>query len=198
MIVRSIWVLGAGALVVACSQEAEVVDDPETLDRLERCETARAEHAEYIAELEERLADLEMARQDGVTADDDEDEDESSDGGGGTSAPRGSGGAAAATTALDEELYENFVDQTQRSRQAITRCYQNTLKNDPSLQARTIRMQIEVDYDAGGAVQGASFSPQVSPEFDTCMQAVVDNWELPATTSPVTFTREVTLTPEQG
>jgi hypothetical protein len=96
----------------------------------------------------------------------------------------------------DAALYEAFVAALRRSRGSIQSCYQAALKRDGSLQARTLTLDIEVDYLTSGKVRGASFAPRVSGGFETCMKAVAARWVLPAMPRAVTFAYKQSLTPE--
>ena len=182
--------MALGIAFLGCKQP-EATRDPQTLERLERCSEDQDDKDRYIEELEKRLAEFELAGDGAVVVKVEGDELTISGRG---PAARAEDGAAG--DADDRALYEAFVQRTRSAREAITRCYQNALKNDASLQSRTIQLEVEVDYGAGGQVTGARFEPNVSPEFGRCMQAVTQGWDIPASPRPVSFMRRITLAPE--
>lgn len=98
--------------------------------------------------------------------------------------------------AKDAELYEAFVKSLKKSRGAIKKCYQSALKKNSALSARTVTLNIGVDYRTNGKVKNANFSPRVSKQFNQCMDSVAKNWTLPAMPRAVSFNYKQTLTPE--
>jgi hypothetical protein len=93
-------------------------------------------------------------------------------------------------------LYEAFVASLRRSRGSIQKCYQNALKNNATLQARSVTLNIEVQYKTSGSVTDARFSPRIDQSFDRCMDSVARRWTLPAMPRAVAFNYKQTLTPE--
>ncbi len=99
-------------------------------------------------------------------------------------------------TANDEKLYASFVTSLKRSRASIKKCYQNALKKDTGLQARTVTLKIAVNYRTSGKVSKATFSPRISGTFDRCMASIAQHWKLPAMPRKVSFNYRQTLTPQ--
>ena len=84
----------------------------------------------------------------------------------------------------------------QRSHGSIQKCYQVALKNNATLQSRSVTLNIEVQYKSSGEVSNSSFSPRIDASFDQCMSAVAKRWTLPAMPRSVAFNYTQTLTPE--
>ena len=99
-------------------------------------------------------------------------------------------------SAKDEDLYKAFVAKLKSSRGAIKKCYQNALKKNSALSAKSVTLNIVVDYKTSGAVKKASFSPRVSEQFNSCMDGVSKKWQLPGMPRAVSFNYKQTLTPE--
>ena len=110
------------------------------------------------------------------------------------SARSGSGSSGPAVP--DEALFESFVKQVQLSRGSMQRCYQNALKKDTGLQARTLTMNVQVRFTAAGKVSQATFNPRISDSFDTCMSTVARRWKLEGTSGAIVFKQPITLTPQ--
>jgi hypothetical protein len=184
--------LGHAAIAVAialggCKGKTSYKEDPETAQKLTDCEKNLKEKEAYIATLEKRLADGSGTM---VTVNIDGEAMKIS-GKGPHESTEGEAG-----NANDAKLYEAFVASLRRSRGSIQKCYQNALKNNAALQARSITLNIEVQYRTSGAVTDARFSPRIDQSFDRCMDAVARRWSLPAMPRAVAFNYKQTLTPE--
>jgi hypothetical protein len=171
----------------ACKGKTKYKDDPETTQKLTDCEKNLKEKEAYIATLEKRLADGAGAL---VTVSI-EGEAMKISGKGPHESTDGEKGNAA-----DAKLYEAFVASLRKSRGSIQKCYQNALKNNATLQARSVTLNIEVQYKTSGSVTEARFSPRIDPGFDRCMNSVARRWTLPAMPRAVAFNYKQTLTPE--
>lgn len=171
----------------ACKGKTQYKDDPETTQKLTDCEKNLKEKEAYIATLEKRLADgagsIVMVNIEGEAMKiSGKGPHESTDGDAGN--------------ADDAKLYEAFVASLRRSRGSIQKCYQNALKNNATLQARSVTLNIEVQYKTSGSVTDARFSPRIDHSFDRCMDSVARRWTLPAMPRAVAFNYKQTLTPE--
>jgi hypothetical protein len=190
----TVLVLALAALIAtACKGKVEVRDDPETAKQLGDCEKARTDQKTYIASLEKQLAELQLKGAGNVVVTLEGEAMKITGKGpheqaGEPREPRGS--------ADDAKLYEAFVAALKRSRGGIQKCYQAALKNNSALQARTVTLNIQVDYKTSGEVSGASFQPRIHENFDQCMDAIAKHWSLPAMPRAVTFAYKQTLTPE--
>ncbi len=82
-----------------------------------------------------------------------------------------------------------------KSRGAIQKCYEQALKKDTNLQARTVTLNVSASFVPGGQFQRLSFTPVISEAFDQCMQGVAGKWSLPTLAQGMTFKAQVSLTP---
>lgn len=182
------------ALLVApgCKGETVVKDNPETTNKLNACESNLKEKEEYIKSLEARVTELEGGEGNVVVNIEGEAMEITA---GGDKGPHARSGTPKGS-AKDAELYESFVKSLKRSRGAIKKCYQGALKKNTAIQARTITLDIAVDYKTSGAVSSATFNPRISSQFNSCMRTVADKWKLPAMPRAVSFNYKQTLTPE--
>ncbi len=181
------------ALVAGCKGDGKVKDSPETLRSLSDCEKSKQDKDTYIKELEKRLAEHELKGGEEVVVTI-EGEVLTISGIKGKGPHQASG--VDKGDAKDVELYEAFLSAVKRSRGQVKQCYQNALKKNSALQARSIPMNIQVKYRTDGKVSLAQFSPRISADFDQCMENVAAGWVLPKMPKPVTFQSKITLTPE--
>jgi hypothetical protein len=178
------------SLAVACKGKAEVRPDPQTEKERDDCNKALVDKKTYIASLEKQLADLQLQGSGNVLVTIQGEAMQITGKGPNQQAgePRGN--------ADDAKLYEAFVASLKKSRGSIQKCYQAALKNNTALQARTVTLNIQVDYKTSGTVAKSGFEPRISEGFDQCMEAVARRWDLPAMPRGVTFAYRQTLTPE--
>ena len=183
----------AVALVAGCKGKTTVKDNPETLSRLDNCNTNLADKKTAMERLEAELAQLKVAGASAnefvLTIQGDALEIKARPTGGG-------GGTSNVSDAVALDLSQKFIDLVRKSRGNIQKCYEQALKKNASLQARTISLRVTARYGSDGAVTKSTFSPDsLGSAFDTCMQAVAKNWKLPATASGMSFQNTVTLSP---
>ena len=186
--------LAIAALVAAagCKGKTTVKDNPETLSRLENCNTNLADKKTAMERLEAELAQFKVAGASAnefvVTIQGDALEIKAR--------PSGGGGTPSVSDAVALDLSNKFIDLVRKSRGNIQKCYEQALKKNASLQARTISLQVTARYGSDGDVTKSTFRPDsLGSAFDTCMQAVAKNWKLPATASGMSFQSTVTLSP---
>lgn len=191
--------IGLPLAIAGCKGETKEVDRPETMTKLKLCEDNLKAKVEYANSLNDRIDILEKSGTTTAPAGDDgvvvtiEGEvmtitGGKSNGPSGPKVPKGN--------AKDEELYAAFIKQVKRSRGSIKKCYQAALKKDSRLSTKTISLNIGVNYKTSGKVKSASFSPNVSAQFNSCMKGVANKWGIPAMPRSVTFNYKQTLTPE--
>jgi VCBS repeat-containing protein len=173
--------------LAACKGKTTYKDDPETTKKLDDCEKSLKEKDAYIATLTKQITDGTATTVTvNITG-----EAMKISGKGPHELAEGEVGSAD-----DAKLYEAFVASLRRSRGSIQKCYQNALKNNATLQARSVTLNIEVQYKTSGSVTDARFSPRIDESFDRCMDAVTKRWTLPAMPRAVAFNYKQTLTPE--
>jgi hypothetical protein len=189
----------AVALCVALGacKKVEYRDRQETLDELERLRAELQEKTDFIKELRGKLAELEMGGNPTPVAEEgawvfiiegDALVIKARGGGGG-----GGGGQIddAAATAMGEQ----FIDLVKKSRGSIQKCYEQALKKNSTLQARTVNLTLSVSFAASGSFSKVSFDYELPEGFDTCLRGVASKWKLPAAGASRTFQTTVKLTP---
>jgi hypothetical protein len=180
-----------------CGTKTKIQDNPETRENLNKCKANLKEKKAYIDTLNERITALESnagAATEGVVVINIDGEAMKITSGKGKGPFKGSGDAKG--DAKDLDLYKAFVAQLKRSRGSIKKCYQHALKKNSALSARTVTLNIGVDYRTNGKVKRAQFSPRVSEQFNQCMDGVAQKWTLPGMPKAVSFNYKQTLTPE--
>ena len=70
------------------------------------------------------------------------------------------------------------IAQIAGSRTAIQQCYVQALKTNTSLEGRAVNLTVQVKVSPSGAISNAAFTPQLSPQFDTCMSTVAGRWKI--------------------
>jgi hypothetical protein len=185
-------VLCAGLILgaVACKGETKVEDSPQTLAKLSDCEQANRDKDEYIKELHARVVELEMNAGDVVVTLQGDAFTVTGGKGPNVRAARPTGETD------DNALYQSFINSVNASRAGMTKCYENALKRDTGLQARTVTLNIQVRFTTAGKPGTITLDPRISEAFDACMQTLIGRWSLPAAPTAVTFRAPVTLTPQ--
>lgn len=171
-------------------------DSPETLSKLADCESRAAKLAEkdkLIQSYEAEISRLKMAsgEQTYTFAID------------GTALtikarPQGGGGGGGVPGIDDKtaaELSQKFIDVVNKSRPAIQKCYEQALKKNTSLQARTISLRVSTSFNRAGDQERSTFQPDLGGAFDACMKGIAGRWKLPAAAQGVTFQATVSLSP---
>jgi len=178
--------------VVGCKGETKYKDSNETLAKLDNCNkqlTAKDDliksYADKQAELEATLKNSEIV----VTIEGDALTVRPGHNGNG-----GNGGHVDDETA--KALSADFLDQVQKSRGAIQKCYEQALKKNTGLQARTVTLKLSASFASSGSFQRTSFNPSLGDTFDNCLRGVAGHWKLskPAP-SAMTFQASVSLVP---
>jgi hypothetical protein len=174
--------------VTACKTKKELVDRPETLDLLKKCQDNSEENKKLIASYEAEIRRLEQKGGAGeviVTI----------EGDALTVKPSGPGKVSPIDNKVAAAQSKSFLDIVQKSRGAIQKCYEQALKRDTNLQARTVTLKVSATFTAAGQFQRTSFAPLISEPFDTCMRSVAAKWQLSGTTQAMTFQAQVSLSP---
>ena len=178
------------AVAWGCKGETVVKPDQQTLDELTACKNHTAEQDKRIAALTDANAEL-MRKQNGSGAE----VVVAIEGNALTvkpytgPAPQPIDNAAAAAGA------KQFIDVVQRSRGAIQKCYEQALKKNTGLQARTISLTVSASFQTTGAYKDSSFAPSLGDTFDNCIKTVASHWTLPANPPASSFQAQVSLTP---
>lgn len=184
-----IAVIAAAATFAGCKGETVIKDKQETLDKLDAAQKQLQAQKDELDRLRADAAKCSMNQTPGeivVTIEGDIAKIKPGHGGG--------GGATIddATTARQSQA---FLDMVQRSRGAIQKCYEQALKKNSGLQARTISLKLSAKFQASGDFAGSDFNPSLGDVFDGCLRTVAGRWKMPAAPASMTFQANVSLSP---
>ena len=175
-----------------CKGDSKPKDTPATLAKLEDC-TAQlgklADKDKLIASYEGEIARLKLVGESGGTY---------------TfvlegdvwvkkSKPTRTGGGIDDKAA--DAMTQEFIALVGRSRPPIQHCYEQALKKNSGLQARTVTLKVEASFAATGTFTKAVFRPDLGDAFETCMRGVAGRWKLTGAGAAATFQATVTLSP---
>jgi hypothetical protein len=182
--------VGVGA--VGCKGETETKPDPQTKTDLDNCNKNLADKDALIKTLRDDNANLMRGQGSAggeilVTYENDILKIKSNKNTGGTAPVVDQAAAQAAST--------QFVDLVQKSRGAIQKCYEQALKKNTGLQAKTITLRVGASFGGDGKLQHASFDGVSDTTFEQCMQTVAGKWVMPTNSPAMTFRAPVSLTP---
>jgi len=93
------------------------------------------------------------------------------------------------------EASKEFINVVARSRGAIQKCYEQALKKNTALQARTVTLSVSASFAQSGQYKSSNFAPSLGDSFDSCIRTVAAKWTLPTTSPAMTFKAQVSLTP---
>jgi hypothetical protein len=178
-------------LVAGCKGETKYKDTQETLARLDNCNKQVAEKDKLIQSYADRIAQLERdSAQPGeivVTI----------EGDALTVKPRAGGGTG--TPGVDDAtataMSQDFLEQVRKSRGQIQKCYEQALKKNAGLQARTVTLKLSASFAATGLFQRMSFNPSLGDTFDNCLRTVAGKWKMKPAPQAMTFQAPVSLVP---
>jgi hypothetical protein len=180
--------LGLAGLA-GCKGETVVKDNPDTLRDLENCKTTLEEKNKLVTAIQDENARLMRNQGSGneiVVA---------IEGNALTVRP----GARGTTPPIDNKVAaaasKEFLNLVEKSRGAIQKCYEQALKKNSALQAKTITLNVSASFSNQGAYQSSNFSPSLGDVFDNCMKTVASKWALPSNSPAMTFKAQVSLTP---
>ena len=177
--------LGAGA---GCKGDKVIQPDPQTKADLERCLRDKDEKDKLIKA--EEAENAQLMREKGKGAE----YVVSIEGNALTVRP----GAPGEVRPLDDktvgEASKEFLSVVEKSRGAIQKCYEQALKKNTGLQARTVTLSVSASF-ASGQVKGSNFAPSLGDTFDACIRTVASKWTLPTSSPAMTFRAQVSLTP---
>jgi hypothetical protein len=176
--------------VAGCKGETVVKPDPQTQADLDTCKKSLDEKDKLIKAEEEENARLLREKGSGAEI------VVSIEGNALTVKPREPGTAA---PPMDDkaagEASKQFLDVVARSRGAIQKCYEQALKKNTGLQAKTVTLTVSASFSQAGAYRDSSFAPSLGDTFDICIKTVATKWALPTNSPAMTFKAQVSLTP---
>jgi hypothetical protein len=188
---RRLIIIALAAITCGCKGETKTVPDQKTVDELDVCQKNLAEKDKLIKELQATNASM---MRDKTTAG----EIVVSIEGDALTIKRnvgGSGGGPAIDDKQAAAATKEFIGVVAKSRGAIQKCYEQALKKDQTLQARTVTLTVSASFAQTGEYRDSSFSPSISDAFDRCMKTVASHWTLPQNLPVTTFRERVSLTP---
>ncbi len=189
----SLLVIGAlGSALAACKGDTVIKPDPKTQSDLDQCTKDKQALTDYKKQLEASNIELQNKAGTGSAGE----IVVSIEGTALTVRPAKQGDpvhpiddkAAAAAS-------KEFLDVVAKSRGAIQKCYEQALKKNTGLQAKTVTLTVSASFGASGAFRSSNFAPSLGEAFDTCIQAVAAKWVLPTSSPAMTFKAQVSLTP---
>jgi hypothetical protein len=182
--------LAAATLLAGCGEKKVIQADPQTKADLDACIAAKGEKEKYCTSLQDEVARLTREQGSGAEI------VVSIEGNALTVKPAKPGEAP---RPIDDktagEASKQFIDVVAKSRGAIQKCYEQALKKDSSLQARTVTLTVSASFSNAGAYKSASFAPSLGNTFDQCIRTVATKWQLPSNSPAMTFKAQVSLTP---
>jgi hypothetical protein len=180
-----IMVVGLG---IGCKGETVIKPDPQTKADLDQCLKDKAEKEKLIKAEEDENARLMREKGSGAEI------VVSIEGNALTVKP----GAPGEVRPLDDKAVgaasKDFLNVVERSRGAIQKCYEQALKKNTGLQAKTVTLQVSASFTAG-QFKSSNFAPSLGDTFDNCIRTVASKWALPPTSPAMTFKAQVSLTP---
>jgi hypothetical protein len=187
---HSIVIVIAACALAGCKGETVVKPDPKTQEDLDACKNNQAEKDKRIQALQDENAEL-MRKQgsgpDIVVAIE-----------GNALTVRPYAGAPAAPP-IDDKVAaaasKDFLNVVAKSRGAIQKCYEQALKKNTGLQAKTVTLTVSASFSNTGTYKDSAFAPSLGDTFDNCIKTVASHWALPTTSPAMTFKAQVSLTP---
>jgi hypothetical protein len=178
--------VGTGA---GCKGDKVTQADPQTKADLERCLKDKAEKEKLIKDEEDENARLLRDKGSGaeITV--------SIEGNLLTVKPAAPGEVRPVDDKLVGETSKEFLNVVARSRGAIQKCYEQALKKNTGLQARTVTLSVSASFAEAGQYKSSNFAPSLGDTFDACIRTVAAKWTLPTSSPAMTFKAQVSLTP---
>jgi hypothetical protein len=177
--------LGAGA---GCKGDKVIQPDPQTKADLDQCLRDKAEKEKLIKAEEDENAQLMREKGKGAEI------VVSIEGNALTVRPGGPGEVRPIDDKVVGEASKEFLSMVEKSRGAIQKCYEQALKKNTGLQARTVTLSVQASF-ASGQFKSSNFAPSLGDTFDACIRTVASKWSLPSSSPAMTFKAQVSLTP---
>lgn len=187
-IATALTVLVTLGTVAGCKGDKVIQPDPKTQADLDQCLKDKAEKEKLIKSEEDENAALMREKSSGkeiVVA---------IEGNLMTVKPGVPGEVRPIDDKVVGEAAKQFQNVVERSRGAIQKCYEQALKKDAALQARTVTLSVSASFTSG-QFKGSNFAPSLGDAFDACIRTVASKWALPPTAPAMTFKAQVSLTP---
>jgi len=183
-----LW-LSLGLVGSGCKGDKVIQPDPQTKADLEQCLKDKAEKDKLIKAEEDENARLMREKGSGAEI------VVSIEGNALTVRP----GAPGEVRPIDDkavgEASKEFLNVVAKSRGAIQKCYEQALKKNTGLQAKTVTLSVSASFEKSGQFKSSNFAPSLGDTFDQCIRTVASKWALPTTSPAMTFKAQVSLTP---
>ena len=187
-IATALTVLVTLGSVAGCKGDKVIQPDPKTQAALDQCLKDKAEKDKLIKAEEDENAALMREKSSGkeiVVA---------IEGNLMTVKPGAPGEVRPIDDKVVGEAAKQFQNVVEKSRGAIQKCYEQALKKDTGLQARTVTLSVSASFTSG-QFKGSNFAPSLGDAFDACIRTVASKWTLPPSAPAMTFKAQVSLTP---
>jgi len=187
-IATTLTVLVTLGTVAGCKGDKVIQPDPKTQAELDRCLKDKADKDKLIKAEEDENAALMREKSSGkeiVVA---------IEGNLMTVKPGAPGEVRPIDDKVVGEAAKQFQNVVEKSRGAIQKCYEQALKKDTGLQARTVTLSVSASFTSG-QFKGSNFAPSLGDAFDACIRTVASKWTLPPSAPAMTFKAQVSLTP---
>jgi hypothetical protein len=175
--------------LAACKGETVVKDNPDTLRDLDICKKTLDEKNKLVTAIQDENARLMRNQGSGaeiVVA---------IEGNALTVRPPAPGTTPPIDNKVAAAASKEFLNLVEKSRGSIQKCYEQALKKNSALQAKTITLNVSASFSSQGAYQSSNFSPSLGDVFDNCMKTIASKWALPGNSPAMTFKAQVSLTP---
>ena len=175
--------------VVGCKGETVVKPDPQTQQDLDQCNKDKSEKDKLVKAVEEENARLMRNQGSGaeivVTI----------EGNALTVKPGLPGEVRPIDDKATAAASKEFLNVVAKSRGAIQKCYEQALKKNTGLQAKTVTLSVSASFAPSGQFKSSNFAPSLGDTFDNCIRTVASKWTLPTNSPAMTFKAQVSLTP---
>ncbi|MDB4954091.1 MAG: hypothetical protein JWO36_1660 [Myxococcales bacterium] len=181
-------VLVAALALGGCKGETVVKADPQTQQDLDACKKNGEEKDKRIAALQDENSELMRKGSSEIVV--------SIEGNALTVRPGKPGEVHQVDDKVVAAASKEFINVVAKSRGAIQKCYEQALKKNTGLQAKTVTLTVSASFAQTGAYQTSNFAPSLGDTFDNCIKSVASHWTLnPANSPAMTFKAQVSLTP---
>lgn len=174
---------------LGCKGEKVIQPDPQTKADLDQCLKDKAEKEKLIKAEEDENARLMREKGSGAEI------VVSIEGNALTVKPGGPGEVHPVDDKVVGEVSKEFLNVVAKSRGAIQKCYEQALKKNTGLQAKTVTLSVSASFAPSGQFKSSNFAPSLGDTFDNCIRTVASKWVLPTNSPAMTFKAQVSLTP---
>jgi hypothetical protein len=179
----------AVTLAAGCKGEKVIQPDPQTKADLEQCLRDKAEKDKLNKALGDENANLMREKTSGTEI------VVSIEGNALTVKPGQPGEVHPLDDKVVGEASKEFLNVVAKSRGAIQKCYEQALKKNTGLQAKTVTLSVSASFAPSGQFKSSNFAPSLGDTFDNCIRTVASKWVLSTTSPAMTFKAQVSLTP---